>query len=458
MVMLTLKDPKFYFTSLRVENLRCFGENQTLDMTYNRGAPAQWTLILGENGVGKTTLLQCLARMRPVPRTTEDEKKPDTIQADLFSEESNEVLDSLVRYGENVTLKMNAKMSVGRGLGESRARFSKTMETSVTLQRRKGKLTGAEPDVLPEIRLEREPHLLGYGAARRMERLNLDVDELSDPLISLFDESIGLYDAEEILKDLDYARLKRTKGAAERLDRLKLALTDILPDISQKADIEIRGPSVPGSKPGRAGVHLHTPYGVVPLSHLSLGSQVALAWTVDVAWRMFKKYPDSRNPLTEPGIVLVDEIDLHLHPRWQREIRDFLIKHFPNVQFVATAHSPLMAQTALGSNLVVLKREGDHVIIESDPVVVDDWRLDQVLTSELFGLPSARPLDVERLLLERDRLLSKKKRTKKDNLKLAQLEDRLGMLPTAEKLEDQKAMEVIRRAAKILERNHRENT
>ena len=160
--------------------------------------------------------------------------------------------------------------------------------------------------------------------------------------------------------------------------------------------------------------------------------------------------------MTEPGIVLVDQIDLHLHPRWQREIRDFLIEHFPNVQFVATAHSPLMAQTALGSNLAVLKQEGDHVIIENDPVVVQDWRLDQVLTSELFGLPSARPPDVEKLLLERDRLLSKRKRTKNGNLKLAELEDRLAMLPTAEKLEDQKAMEVIRRAAKILERNDRE--
>ena len=55
-----------YFTSLAIENVRCFGDRQELDLTAVDGRPARWTLILGDNGVGKTTLLQCLAWMQPV--------------------------------------------------------------------------------------------------------------------------------------------------------------------------------------------------------------------------------------------------------------------------------------------------------------------------------------------------------------------------------------------------------
>lgn len=56
--------PPAYFLSLSVENVRCFREKQTLDLSNGTGRPAQWTLILGENGIGKTTLLQLLAGMQ----------------------------------------------------------------------------------------------------------------------------------------------------------------------------------------------------------------------------------------------------------------------------------------------------------------------------------------------------------------------------------------------------------
>ena len=58
--------PFIYFTKLEIENVRSFGEGQSLDLTDGSGRPARWTLILGDNGVGKTTLLQCLALLRPI--------------------------------------------------------------------------------------------------------------------------------------------------------------------------------------------------------------------------------------------------------------------------------------------------------------------------------------------------------------------------------------------------------
>ena len=54
-----------YYLSLEIQNIKCFGDRQTLKLSNQNGGPAPWTLLIGDNGVGKTTLLQCIARMGP---------------------------------------------------------------------------------------------------------------------------------------------------------------------------------------------------------------------------------------------------------------------------------------------------------------------------------------------------------------------------------------------------------
>jgi predicted ATP-binding protein involved in virulence len=171
---------------------------------------------------------------------------------------------------------------------------------------------------------------------------------------------------------------------------------------------------------------------------------------VDLASRMFDRYPDSEYPLHEPAVVLVDEIDLHLHPKWQRDLMGFLTRLFPNTQFIATAHSPLVVQAASDANVVLLRREDDHVIIDNDVKAIHNWRVDQILTSDLFGLESARPPQLDGLLAERTEILSKARLTKKDRERLERIEEEIGSLPTGETPEDMEAMDVIRRAARRL--------
>jgi predicted ATP-binding protein involved in virulence len=275
---------------------------------------------------------------------------------------------------------------------------------------------------------------------------------------SLFDSSLELFDAEEILQQLDYSKLKEVHGAEKLLSQLKAALATILPGIDAPEDIEIYGPRTLGLK-GKKGVYVRTQTGLIPFSSLSLGYQTVSAWTIDIAWRLFEKYPDSVNPLSEPAIVLVDEIDLHLHPKWQREIRNELSKHFPNVQFIATAHSPLMAQTYLDANLAVIKLEHlpkrsqqKHAVIINDPVVVKDWRLDQVITSELFGFDSARPPDVEIKMKRQLALVQKARKMPAERRELEELNRALEGLPTEESQADNDAMNIIRRAALVLKK------
>lgn len=93
-------------------------------------------------------------------------------------------------------------------------------------------------------------------------------------------------------------------------------------------------------------------------SQLSSGEKVILALVADIARQLVIANPKRENPLVGTGVVLIDEIDLHLHPRWQRGIVENIRKVFPNVQLIATTHSPLLVGT-LSSSQVWLLDDGN---------------------------------------------------------------------------------------------------
>jgi predicted ATP-binding protein involved in virulence len=188
------------------------------------------------------------------------------------------------------------------------------------------------------------------------------------------------------------------------------------------------------------------------MSSLSLGYQTTLAWTTDLAWRLLRRYPGSEDPLAEPAVVLVDEIDLHLHPRWQLRIIDDLSEIFKKTQFVATAHSPLIVQVAQAANLVLLRKRESDVEIVNDPEVVRSWRVDQILTSELFDVPRSRDEQTERLFKRRDELIDNPSRSAAEESELERIRIQISKLPTAQDPRDQEAMDFIRRAAAILKK------
>jgi predicted ATP-binding protein involved in virulence len=181
---------------------------------------------------------------------------------------------------------------------------------------------------------------------------------------------------------------------------------------------------------------------------LSLGYQTALAWIVDFASRMMDRYPDSDTPFAEPAICLVDEIDLHTHPRWQKQLVQTLRKIFNQTQFIVTAHSPLIVQATEDANIVLLKREGDHVVIENNVDHIRNWRVDQILSSELFSNVGGESAFSERLEAERTLLVEKgAERNEKEETRLQEIDEELDSLPSGTKAKDRDAAAFIREAA-----------
>ena len=450
--MTVARNDQVYFKSLSITNVRSFGETQQLDMIDADGRPAQWTLILGDNGVGKTTLLQCLALMRPVPAVPDKEdtsaSTPASVVPALLQRENSELV-ALARAGEE-EVQLHAALVVGQPFG-SKTTKAKEIVFRENIRVKDGELIDVEQTSV-DMKNAIEPLVIGYGAARHMHRRGAEIFKPHpDPTASLFDPSVELVDTRDILEQLDYAAVKRQPRAKGLLSCIKEALAKLLPNVEKASAVKLYGPAPPGSHDRKTGVQVVTPYGEVPFEALSLGYQTMTAWTVDLAWRLTQHYPDADDALQMPAIVLIDELDLHLHPCWQREIRDNISDAFPRIQFIATAHSPLLAQSYLDLNLVVVREEGGQAIIERDSNIVKTWRIDEVVTSALYEVDSVYSPEIGRELRERTKLLQKRRLTPAKKKRLDELNKLAEELVPLIDSDSDRALDVIRRAASLLD-------
>ena len=445
--MPTTGAPHTYFSKLRLRNVRSFADWQELDLMTG-GRPAQWTLILGDNGRGKTTLLQCLASMRPVAAVAKEAvgTEPDRVEPALARRADDELF-SMARVGQT-EVELVADFTSGTFTGPKRAVQSYSLTASL-------KVDDAELLDLScsfkEMGCPFEPLVITYGAARH-QRYGASVGRTSlpDATESIYDPSIELANPVEILEGLDYSAAKRQPGARDLLKQIKAALVQVIPGITKPSSIKLYGPAPPGSKTRKRGVQVETAFGEVPFTSLSLGYQTMTAWMVDLSWRLYQHYPKSPNPLKEPAIVLIDELDLHLHPKWQRELRQTIVDTFPKTQFVATAHSPVLAQTYLGMNLAIVREENGRAVIESDPEVAKTWRLDEVITSALYEVGSAYSPEIAAGLRRRIDLQRKSRLEPGEKSELADLDRLVNSLAPKASPQDENAMALIRDAAALI--------
>lgn len=127
------------------------------------------------------------------------------------------------------------------------------------------------------------------------------------------------------------AMASELESAGRHVTAMKVAAARFLPDCTDLSAGQHAGDSLTVTKRGFA----------LDVRQLSDGERGALGIVLDLARRLSQAHPNSNDPLCEgQAIVLIDEIDLHLHPKWQRQIIHNLKTTFPRCQFIATTHSP----------------------------------------------------------------------------------------------------------------------
>ena len=130
-------------------------------------------------------------------------------------------------------------------------------------------------------------------------------------------------------------------------------------------------------------------------------------------------------------MLIVDEIDLHLHPVWQRQLRNFLSDMFPNFQFILTTHSPLTAQQANAGELFVMKRPTPKDAPVLEPIAIEPrtMLIHQLLMSPVFGIGTPDSVAVETMKNDYMRLSGMQNRTADDQSRFEQLGEALRDLP-----------------------------
>jgi hypothetical protein len=258
----------------------------------------------------------------------------------------------------------------------------------------------------------------GYGAFRRLTRSSqiivpsLQPQARSTNFITQFNEDDPLTAFETWILYLDYRISKSGDEEARRTTEIGIAaINQLLPE-----GVEFDSVSSEGRICFKIGGT------VVPTIALSDGYRSILALAGDLVWRLTLAFPDSENPLKEEGVVLIDELDIHLHPLWQRWIAEWLRNQFPNLQFIVATHSPLIAAGA-GEDALTLKfsiEEGKSVVRSVSDIAA--MNVDRILQSEAFGLGSPYSPETQRKIERYDSLVRKGgKRAPQEEKELKQL-------------------------------------
>jgi len=216
------------------------------------------------------------------------------------------------------------------------------------------------------------------------------------------------------------AELERARNpdAARRLDatleRFFAMMVALLPGLSlQLGRIE----------PTTGQVWVITDAGEVPLDALSQGTTAVLGWIGTLLLRLLETHPDAEHPEREHAIVLADEIDAHMHPEWQQALVGLVRAQMPNLQVIATSHSPLVVGSLGDGKVFRVPRvsEAKRVTLKALQEPFAHYRADQILTSAAFGLDYTTSEASNTLLDEYAELHAKTARTSEEEARYVAL-------------------------------------
>ena len=392
-----------YITEIVVSDLRSFRGEHSVSLDRGDGTYAGWTVFAGRNGAGKSTLLKALALSVIGPLASRS--LAGVFNDWVFRGAQNAVLRARLLRDPSYDQYKNGRPSnkpfwVG-------LHWRATAHGTDVLSRWEDKKIEATKsgDNGPWADAPSGWFIAGYGPYRHLgapptEVVKLSADPVMARLINMFNESATLSDAVDWLKGVHLRALEGRVGAEGLRDEVIRVLNDgLLPDGSTVNGVDSEGLWIV-----RDGVRM-------PLEQVSDGYRTVTALVVDLLRRLYDAFgrlhldPEGTGTVCRlPGVVLIDEVDAHMHVAWQQRIGPWLTQHFPAIQFLVTTHSPFICQAASPKGLIRLPAPGDGRTLEhvSDALfreVVNGTGDDAVLT-ELFGLEHAHSVRAEGLLRE----------------------------------------------------------
>jgi AAA15 family ATPase/GTPase len=312
---------------IEVKNFQCIKETGITDLPDD----TRWIFLLGENGSGKTAFLQAL-----------------TIGICGFKN----ALNLLENQKQNCHISVLIKKD------------DKEDKKELSWGRNQWTWTG----------VERPDYFCAYGPSR-LEILSTDQEtESIDSEKSLLDQKGYLRNIKRWIIGQKLREASEPKAQIRRQNVMKL-LESILPNVSE---IKLEKDRLLCKEMGYWAT----------LHEIASGHKSIIAMIGDMIMRLFEMQPEETDPKNLTGIVVIDELDVHIHPVFQREFPKLLSENFPRIQFICSTHSPIpLLGAPEGSKFFVVERDEENGTTVRD-AGVDVRRLhpNALLTSPLFGL------------------------------------------------------------------------
>ena len=327
----------------------------------------QVNVFVGPNNSGKSTALLALATASVHPFQFPGKlfrKPPWEVKCEIAVLRGNKVTKSELLLAEPVS-DYQTRIDLLSAMGFST--FIPSIRRSTEFR------TG-----VPETESMRQLVALMFSSPEAQDLQNLN--ELQKrSLITQTDAS--LVSDESVIQrmvELDYLAYFRRQPQIK--DSIQI-IARIASEITEGYPIEFLGV---GGEANSRFAEFRTPDGNLPLNTLSQGTQSIIQWLSRFlfGFAQYYRFPDD---LTEkPGVLIVDEIDVHLHPSWQRRIIPALTKNFPNLQIFCSTHSPLMLAGLGEGQVQLLNRDEDgKVTVSRNRWDMAGWSAEEILRNVL---------------------------------------------------------------------------
>ncbi len=384
-----------YIDSLILHNFRTFRKSEITfvhpDQAFSGNGMrmpslANINLLLADNGLGKTTLLKAIALaalgpavgdsgiypyqlIRHEPVAAANTQPEQAVIEAVFTPHEQDATDTVNRIESRVAVIRKGDLESLRWIHSDEKIWHPIFSSS--------------SDAF---------FFVGYGATRRVEkRSQVDLGGRKSSAFaraqrvqSLFEDAYSLIPMNAWLPDFEQKNPERFKQVIELVKKL-----------ISKEQYDFTGEM-------EEGEYVYNRKGLkIPFPALSDGYRAFLGWVGDLLYHVCMTCPEGKKLVDNKGIVMVDEIDLHLHPKWQMTVLPTLGKTFPNIQFIVTSHSPLLVGSLEWMNIIVMvpgpKQSSQAKRIEQ---AVHGLDADQVLLTDFFGLESTRAIGKSRKLKE----------------------------------------------------------
>jgi predicted ATP-dependent endonuclease of OLD family len=380
-----------FLKKIILKNFKGFDDLE-LSFEGEMGKVRKQTLLLGQNGTGKSNVLKAIA---------------------IITSGGEAILDLLSNPDDWV--KQGTKEAVISATLVTKMKEERNVLFRIPIGATRQDLLKLNDDSLMEldkalIRTSRNYFVAGYGASRRhnsnaefsSSKERFKISDRVASIYTLFNSDAQLNSLSSWAMNLDY------RSGGTEINVIKNTLNYFLEGFKYHS-IDKKNRTILFSE----GKNL------LKLESLSDGYQNMAAWVGDLLFRLTEIFNDYKSPLKARGVLLIDEIDLHLHPRWQRKLLDFINTKLPNMQVIATTHSPLTAQQASEGELFALKKENGKVTLVPFIGNPQALLLHQMLMSPVFGLETDESFEVQKQKEKYKVLKSKSNRTVKEKKELS---------------------------------------